>query len=93
MGEGWGGALPIQQRQPDRELRAYTVVALSLYSTFMVGHNLLHISQSQAESFDVMTVASRYAVEFLKNLFQVLFFDSNAVVLNGDIQVFGVVTG
>lgn len=58
--------------------------ALGPYGAFQVGNDFVYIGQSEAEPFDVMYVACRYAVELFENLFQVFFFDTDTVVLYRD---------
>ena len=45
----------------------------------MVGNDLFHISQSQAEAFYIVEVAGMYAIELLENLLQVLLLDADIV--------------
>ena len=48
------------------------------------GDHILHVGQPEAEAFHIVTVARVDAIEFLENLFQVLFFDADAVVGHSD---------
>ena len=87
--KGWQrhASIAVEQWKLDCEFCADAEVALGGHTAFVVGDDFLHVGQAQAETFDVVAVAGRYAVELLKNLLQILFLDAAAVVADGDIQV------
>ena len=60
--------------------------AFNPYLAFMQVYNLLDVCQPQAESLCVVPVAGVHPVELLKNLLQVVFLDSDAVIGNHNLQ-------
>lgn len=49
-------------------------------------HHLVHVSQTQAKTLHVVAVAGRDAIEFLKNLLQVVAAYADAIVLDCDFE-------
>ena len=50
-------------------------------------HHLLHISQSQSESFHIVLVSSRHPIELLKDTLELVLWNTYSIILNADAEV------
>lgn len=54
--------------------------------TVELADHFVDIGQSEAKSFDIMTVAGRDTIEFIKYSFEIFLPDTDPIVFNGDPQ-------
>src|SRR5665647_1837002 len=63
---------------------AFTDLAVNFNRAIVFVNDFLDIAETQPESFYIMGIACRHAVEFLKNVFLVFPGDANTVIRNSD---------
>ena len=85
-GLGVGRLIPYN-RQLNGKLRTLSIFAVNLDFATVQFHDLLHVGQSQAETFGIVTVAGMYAVELVENLLQIVFLDAQARIANREEQM------
>ena len=69
-------------RELDDELRADAELAFRKDGAVMVFHNLFHVGQAQPKAFHIVQVARVHPIEFLKDTFEVIFGNANAIILD-----------
>ena len=78
-----------KQRKSDDKACAFAEFTLDFYLAAHECYHLVHVGQSEAETFHIVAVSGRDTVESFKNLFEVLAFYPYAVVGDGDSQLAG----
>ena len=78
-------ALVFNDWQLDGELCSFAEVALDGDVALMEHHNLLDVGETEAESLHVVYVASVYAVELIEHFLQVVAFNAEARVADGEV--------
>lgn len=77
-------------RQIYDERTAFAFFTLHFDFTFVQGDDFLHVAKSQAIALDVVYVTFRHAVEIFENVCDRFLWNTNALVGNGQQELFAV---